>query len=87
MGDRFNVTHGRTMDDDNPQPFARELLVGEDGSRTMVFANQYMCDQLLEGAPELHIDGTFKVVPNAAGMRQLVTIHVMHMARVSFIKS
>lgn len=60
--------------DGSREPFFRGLLVGEGDDRTAVFATASMCP-LLRNAKVLHIDGTFKTVPRAAGMRQLVTVH------------
>lgn len=51
----------------------------------LIFMSQHSLD-LLSVARELHIDGTFKVVPRQPYASQLLTIHIKYMNTVSIDK-
>lgn len=71
-GERFHI-HG--------SPFLSSI-VGEDGDKSMIFIIHSLLD-LLTAAPELHIDGTFKCLPDKPNSSQLLVIMVMHRNHVS----
>jgi len=72
----------------NNQPFYPEWIVDGNGNFSVMYACQQLIDSVvIQGATELHVDGTFKVVPAMPHCRQLFIIHLIlqnHLRTISF---
>lgn len=56
----------------NGKPFY-SATVGKEGERSIIFMNQDLNNLMLD-CQELHVDGTFKILPRKPNCRQLMTI-------------
>lgn len=75
------MLQGRYEDFDGTKFYYKR--VGEANTESIVFIVEPL-ENLIKETKEIHLDGTFKVVPNAPASRQLFTILFMKSDHVSF---
>lgn len=66
------------------EPFYEATVNDANGNKSVIFSSPTFCRNLAE-CPEMHLDGTFKIVPRQPAAYQLLTVMVIQYGHVSNI--